>query len=273
MRRFDKTKNILKANLLAESRYLESKGLINEVYDRINLGDIVMNGDRILKVTRSPYTRVDNGNSTAYIDDRMVFTAIDVEDIDTGKKYYGDITNYKKINPEDIDNIKQGIADRKAKEKERDDAFRERNAALAAKLQKDKEDAERERIKSQGDIELPKVIIDHWESGMGDLDYEISSYKDLGIECQVWVDEDNFYDVHLDIDFEQAKSSRVYREDDLELEFNLDMVYITKDEKDLYQGRAEFLELFTKKIAPWIHSNSDLNWKAEKAFIEHLKDY
>ena len=33
MRRFDKTKNILKANLLAETRYLESKGLIKEGED------------------------------------------------------------------------------------------------------------------------------------------------------------------------------------------------------------------------------------------------
>ena len=33
MRRFDKTKNILRANLLAEQRYMESKGLIKEVYD------------------------------------------------------------------------------------------------------------------------------------------------------------------------------------------------------------------------------------------------
>ena len=33
MRRFDKTKNILKANLLAEQRYLESKGLIKEGID------------------------------------------------------------------------------------------------------------------------------------------------------------------------------------------------------------------------------------------------
>ena len=33
MRRFDKTKNILKANLLAEQRYLESKGLIKEDTD------------------------------------------------------------------------------------------------------------------------------------------------------------------------------------------------------------------------------------------------
>lgn len=33
MRRFDKAKNILKANLLAESRYLESKGLIKEGID------------------------------------------------------------------------------------------------------------------------------------------------------------------------------------------------------------------------------------------------
>ncbi len=33
MRRFDKTKNILKANILAEQRYLESKGLIKEGED------------------------------------------------------------------------------------------------------------------------------------------------------------------------------------------------------------------------------------------------
>lgn len=33
MRRFDKTKNILKANLLAEQRYLASKGLIKEAID------------------------------------------------------------------------------------------------------------------------------------------------------------------------------------------------------------------------------------------------
>ena len=35
MKRFDKTKNILKANILAEQRYLESKGLIKEANDRI----------------------------------------------------------------------------------------------------------------------------------------------------------------------------------------------------------------------------------------------
>lgn len=38
MRRFDKTKNILKANLLAEQRYLESKGLIKEEYSDIEVG-------------------------------------------------------------------------------------------------------------------------------------------------------------------------------------------------------------------------------------------
>ena len=32
MRRFDKTKTIQRANLLAESRYLESKGLVRENY-------------------------------------------------------------------------------------------------------------------------------------------------------------------------------------------------------------------------------------------------
>lgn len=34
MRRFDKNKNIMKVNLLAEQRYLESKGLIKEANDR-----------------------------------------------------------------------------------------------------------------------------------------------------------------------------------------------------------------------------------------------
>jgi hypothetical protein len=38
MRRFDKTKNILKANILAEQRYLESKGLIKEEYSDIEVG-------------------------------------------------------------------------------------------------------------------------------------------------------------------------------------------------------------------------------------------
>ena len=37
MRRFDKTKNMLKANILAEQRYMESKGLIKE-YSDIEIG-------------------------------------------------------------------------------------------------------------------------------------------------------------------------------------------------------------------------------------------
>ena len=37
MRRFDKTKNIIKANLLAEQRYLQSKVLINENEDNIEV--------------------------------------------------------------------------------------------------------------------------------------------------------------------------------------------------------------------------------------------
>lgn len=36
MRRFDKTKNIKKANLLAENRYLASKGLIKEYFEESN---------------------------------------------------------------------------------------------------------------------------------------------------------------------------------------------------------------------------------------------
>ena len=38
MKRFDKTKNILKANILAEQRYLESKGLIKE--NELDMGQL-----------------------------------------------------------------------------------------------------------------------------------------------------------------------------------------------------------------------------------------
>lgn len=45
MRRFDKTKNIFKANLLAESRYLESKGLVKENYSLQNFKDDFQDAD------------------------------------------------------------------------------------------------------------------------------------------------------------------------------------------------------------------------------------
>ena len=40
MRRFDKNENMRKANLLAEQRYLTSKGLINESYDEVTVNNI-----------------------------------------------------------------------------------------------------------------------------------------------------------------------------------------------------------------------------------------
>ena len=63
MRRFDKTKNIQKANLLAEQRYLQSKGIIKEnmvdesdLYEaeRVSMseffGDVTDNVDTLLKM-------------------------------------------------------------------------------------------------------------------------------------------------------------------------------------------------------------------------------
>jgi hypothetical protein len=47
MRRFDKVENIRKANLLAEQRYLESKGLINENNDTNNVVEKLFNYDII----------------------------------------------------------------------------------------------------------------------------------------------------------------------------------------------------------------------------------
>ena len=59
MRRFDKKYNIRKANLLAEQRHLQSKGLINET-DEINevertsmsefFGDVTDNVETLLKM-------------------------------------------------------------------------------------------------------------------------------------------------------------------------------------------------------------------------------
>jgi len=60
MRKFEKIKNIQNANLLAEQRYLESKGLINESFgeisesDRVSMseffGDVTDNVDTLLKM-------------------------------------------------------------------------------------------------------------------------------------------------------------------------------------------------------------------------------
>ena len=60
MRRFDKTKNIKNANLLAEQRYLESKGLVKENFEEINeadrmsmsefFGDVTDNVETLLKM-------------------------------------------------------------------------------------------------------------------------------------------------------------------------------------------------------------------------------
>jgi hypothetical protein len=52
MRRFDKTKNMTKVNLLAEQRYLTSKGLINEEEtsnDITNKKDLAKNGYALIK--------------------------------------------------------------------------------------------------------------------------------------------------------------------------------------------------------------------------------
>jgi len=56
MRRFDKTKNILKANILAESRYLESKGLVNE-YDRGQFDSKYYNLDKERKEKLIDYSK------------------------------------------------------------------------------------------------------------------------------------------------------------------------------------------------------------------------
>lgn len=87
MRKFDKTKNMLKANLLAESRYLESKGLIKEektietvysidelkskISEKYDLDTYLI--DECLEVIFNPNTSLDivnsNENYGSYISD------------------------------------------------------------------------------------------------------------------------------------------------------------------------------------------------------------
>ena len=55
MRRFDKTKNIIKANLLAEQRYLESKGFITENQHNISEDLHFKKGFGYWDVTKYPY--------------------------------------------------------------------------------------------------------------------------------------------------------------------------------------------------------------------------
>jgi hypothetical protein len=90
MRRFDKKKNIKNVNLLAEQRYLESKGLINEntinEAERISMaeffGDMTNNVDTLLKMF-SKYTPNDTWfMNVGYVNNVDLNVTIKNEDMD-----------------------------------------------------------------------------------------------------------------------------------------------------------------------------------------------
>ena len=86
MRRFDKIENIRKANLLAEQRYLESKGLIIES-DRVSMseffGDVTDNVDTLLKMF-SKYQPTNTWFMTVgYVNNASLNVTVKNEDMDT----------------------------------------------------------------------------------------------------------------------------------------------------------------------------------------------
>lgn len=263
MRKFDKTKNILKANLLNEQRHLESKGLIKE--DSIKIGDTVTMGNNFYKVIREPFTITDRGERIKGIDNRSFPTAIRVKNIDTGEESTGLYNQFKKINPEEIDGLKQAKLEKDAAEAAADKIRSDEFMADAKKREAEKAEAEKQRVSSKGDIELAKKIISKLESSDVEFEYYVDSHEGLNIDCSISLGENDKYDIEFYITFYQKGSKYLQ---DLQLGYSLDIVYITKGNDLVYQGRAEFLGIFDDEIYPWIEDNTDLNQKAEEAYID-----
>jgi len=101
MRRFDKTKNILRANLLAEQRYMESKGLIKEVYDNYDNTADRAGESGINQYDDEKYDEMQKlKNMSPDMDDDVVaeIKATDHFNIMSNVAPYASIANYK-VNP------------------------------------------------------------------------------------------------------------------------------------------------------------------------------
>lgn len=94
MRRYDKKNNIEKANILAEKRYLESKGLIKEDKQDPYKGK----KDQIISDISKLKSKIDNNQPTIYVKDGLIY--VSAEDGNYFADYYGEFNNgYPYIDP------------------------------------------------------------------------------------------------------------------------------------------------------------------------------
>jgi len=145
------------------------KKAINETMlkEGIGVGDTVTNGSNFYKVIGEPFTATDNGAAQyaadndgaslpSHIDYRSFYTAIRVKNIDTGNESTGAISNFKKINPDELEGLKQAKAVRLAQ----DAAYKAERDAYWAKDKTDKEEAkkkaEEERLQNIANSNIDK---------------------------------------------------------------------------------------------------------------------
>ncbi len=137
------------------------KDLIKE---NINIGDTVTNNNQFYKVISEPFTAMDNGlaqfardNNGASppndVDLRSYYTAIKVKNIDTGNESSGKISWFKKVNPEDIEGLKQSKLSKDDADKAEREARRIKDIAEREEKQKR---AEVERLQSIANSDIDK---------------------------------------------------------------------------------------------------------------------
>ncbi len=263
------------------------KKAINETMlkESIGVGDTVMNNGNFYKVIGEPFTATDNGAAQyaadndgagipSDIDYRSFYTAIRVKNIDTGNETTGAISNFKKINPEDIEGLKQAKIAQDAADKiqkEKDDADRK---AWHDKYMADITARENERISSTGDIELVNKMITDWDNITDEYGYAVNSHDELEVDCYLTLDdnlEEEYYvefDIKYDINFSGDPEWP-----DAEHEFTLDLVKVYKGKDLVYKGRAEFLDIFDTAIKSWMENNEQLIEKAEETYSDWARSY
>ena len=265
------------------------KKAINETMlkESIGVGDTVTNGDNFYTVIGEPFTATDNGEAQyardndgaslpSDIDYRSFYTAIRVKNIDTGNEATGAISNFKKINPDELEGLRQAKIAQDAADKiqkEKDDADRK---VWHAKNMADMTARENERISSKGDIELAKKMASNWDNIVDDYGYAVNSHNTLEVDCSIYLDdnlsENDGYYASFEIDYDTNYSGDP-EWPDIEHEFTLDLVNIYKGKDLVYKGRAEFLPAFDKYIKPWIESNKSLLQQTDENYSDWAKSY
>jgi hypothetical protein len=264
----------------------------NLIKESINIGDTVMNNNnQFYKVISEPFIAIDNGveqyardNDGArlpnHIDYSSTYTAIKIKNLETGNESKANITYFKKINPEDIEGLKQAKLAQDAADKIKQDKDNAERDARWAKEKVDREEAKKTRDLSKGNIELANAVINEISNGYFEVtDYNISHdniilYLDVSLG-----DEEKLYDVKLNIEVEQT-SSGYYDPGDRDTpgdseaptyEYTLDRAYITNGEKLEYEGKVEFLPVFDSTIDSYIHKN--LEEKVDEEYTDWARSY